>query len=130
MIEELYDTDIVINFFKKKEPIFSYVDKQIKQSRQYMSVISLAELRTGWTEEQLKDYLPFVETFFEILPVSSDIALQAGFLRRQCLEKNYLGNPLTDQLIAATAIVKNLQLLTLNTKDFPHESVKLNKSFI
>lgn len=103
MAEILVDTDILIDHlrghrrFAPTEPV-AY------------SVVTRAELFAGRSsEEALIDRLlaPFVE-----LSVDRAVAQQAGRLRRET------GIRMPDALIAATAVVHDLTLITRNRRDF------------
>ncbi len=92
----------------------------------YLSVLTIGELRLGLARKgpqatALAAWIDDVENAFRprILPVTLEIAhlwgeLSAGRSR-----------PIVDTLLAATAIVHNLTLVTRNTKDFTDTGVAL-----
>ena len=98
-----------------------------RKEEQFLSVISVGELRRGATllapgarRAQLEDYLHYaIPLWFgsRILPVTQVIANRWGILDAQ---RQIVGRPLNiaDGLIAATALEHDLTLVTRNTKDF------------
>ncbi len=110
MLKMLADSNIIIyatqprhyalrQFFAENSPFVSLVS--------YVEVLGYHKLKE--TEKQM------LEEFFtasEILAVSNEVAAKAVELRQQ--RKMSLG----DSLIAATAILHNLILVTRNTDDF------------
>jgi predicted nucleic acid-binding protein len=106
--------------------VANWVDAQDSASL-YLSVISVGELRRGFTilalgkqrtqlEQWFERYL--VPSFFgRILPVTQSIADRWGVLSGECRLR---GTPLNtaDGLIAATALEHELTVVTRNVKDF------------
>lgn len=105
-----------------------------EETKMYLSVISLGELVKGidrlpdsakkdklnnWIQHNLKSRFQN-----RILPISESIAIQWGSI--QAKMKNQ-GTPLPaiDALIAATAFVHNLAIVTRNTKDFELTGISL-----
>jgi tRNA(fMet)-specific endonuclease VapC len=111
----LCDTNILIEFYKNNPKI---VDKlrQIGSKRLAISIISQAELYYGAINKaellKIQKHLNLLHNF----PVNNQVSTQ--FI--QLMERYSLSHKLTipDALIAATALVNNLNLYTLNTKDF------------
>jgi toxin FitB len=104
----LVDSDIFIDHLRGA--------REIKSTRHHLSysVITRCELFAGRRvdEQQIRLLLsPFRE-----LPVTSEVAETAGRLRR----KAQMRTP--DALIAATALVHGLGLVTRNRRDFEHVS--------
>ncbi|MBF0203074.1 MAG: type II toxin-antitoxin system VapC family toxin [Desulfamplus sp.] len=106
----LLDSNIIIYAIK---PEFSNLRKLVENCQPLVSAISYVEV-LGYhrlTPEDRQDF----EAFFDIVPIihiSQTILEQAVILRQKC--KISLG----DSLIAATAIVHKLTLVTANVKDF------------
>lgn len=97
-----------------------------------LSVITLEEINFGlswkpnarishWFNQFIKDHC-------EVLPVTPEIAIQAGNLRGMLQTK---GEPRTqaDMLIAATATIHGLTLVTRNTRDFAGCNIRLVNPF-
>lgn len=127
----LLDTNIISELVKKtpNQSVLKWIDS-IDSEALYLSVISLGEIRKGisgiqnlvrqekisnWLETELPEY--FEE---RILNIDSEIADMWG--RLQCKKKGYIF-PAIDGLIAATAHVHKLTLVTRNTKDFMYTSI-------
>jgi predicted nucleic acid-binding protein len=124
----LLDTNVVSEWTKPRpnRGVITWLE-QADEDRVFLSVATLAELRhgierlsTGARRKQLdgwlRDELPLrFET--RILPVTMQIADVWGRLIAQCETR---GRPLgaMDGLIAATASVHGLTLVTRNTSDF------------
>ena len=97
-----------------------------------LSVITLEEIAYGlaskpnarvqnWFQEFLKDYC-------QVLPITPEIAQRSGEMRGQLRTQ---GKPRTqsDILIAATAQLHLLTLVTRNTRDFEHCGISLLNPF-
>jgi len=106
----------------------------IDESRLYLSVLNLEEIQKGvarledgrrkhaiqhWLEQDL-----MIRFDGRILPLTLDMALEWGLV---CAASEHQGKPapVVDALLAATAIVHNLILVTRNDKDFTRFPVKL-----
>ena len=111
----LCDTNILIEFYKNNPQIVQEL-RQIGQSQLAVSPITQAELYFGAFNKaelkKIKQHLSLLSQF----PL--DVAVSTLFL--QLMESYSLSHKLSlpDALIAATALVHNLELYTLNTKDF------------
>lgn len=111
----LCDTNILIEFYKNNPQIVGEL-RRIGVNRLAVSQISQAELYFGAFNKaeltQLKRHLALLTS----LPI--DVAISTVFL--QLMEDYSLSHKLSipDALIAATALVYQVELYTLNTKDF------------
>jgi len=104
------------------------------QARHFISVLSLGEIRKGIELLRRKSpaqcpmfeqWLGRLESDYErdILPVTQEIADRWGrIMAIQTL-------PVSDGLIAATALVNDLAVVTRNTDDFKRSGVKLINPF-
>ena len=124
MIAYLLDSDILMDFFKKKKEAVKLVAKLSQEANLASSILSVAELRAGWTEEQASFFLPRFYKLFQIENITLEIAELAGKFRHEYKLKG-VTLPIIDALIAATAIVNEYQLITRNTRDFPMRELKL-----
>jgi predicted nucleic acid-binding protein len=111
----LCDTNILIEFYKNNPQIVQEL-RHIGPNQLAVSPITQAELYFGALN---KAELKKIRQHLSLLsPFPLDISISAVFL--QLIETYSLSHKLSlpDALIAATALVYNLELYTLNSKDF------------
>lgn len=120
----LLDTDILIDFFHNQRYAKDLLTEFLLKGNLHISILSIAELRTGFTSQQASLLLPKLYKTAVIVNLSLEIAELAGKFR---FEYRSLGIslPTVDTLIAATAVIKGYQLVTRNKKDFPMRQLKL-----
>ncbi len=135
----LIDTN-VISEFRKKLKINSGVKEFLRTISNddialYISVITIGELRRGielirhrgdiQQASQLEKWLEFILDEYQdnILNIDEDVAQLWGKLRSPHPENTL------DKQIAATAIIHDLIIVTLNEKDFTKTGVKVLNSF-
>lgn len=121
----LIDTNILIEIYRNNTIIVNTV-KELGQENIAVSDITCAELYFGARNKKELQTLAKDLKKLEILSIQTEISRKAVVL----VEKYALSHKLTipDALIAATAIYHNLELYTLNTKDFVFiEGIKLHK---
>ena len=125
----LLDTDIVIYYFKRKEPYTSTIESLLDNASVVVSAITIAETRTGWTQEKANVYMPKLYDLFQVEKVTRDIAEKAGAWRHEYMTK---GRPLStsDTIIAATAHIKDYCLVTNNVKDYPMPELQLYRGLL
>jgi len=122
----LIDTDVMIDFFKHKDPAESPIVSLSQQSTLTLSTLTITELRSGWTSKQADFLLPRLYALCTVVPVSREIAQQAGVWRQEYKTKGVsLGT--VDTVIAATAYLNDYPLLTNNVKDYPMPELTLYK---
>ena len=111
----LCDTNIFIEIYRDNSDIIEII-KEIGQHNIVISDVSCAELLYGARNKKELQTIRKDLNKLTVLPISSDISILAVEL----VEKYSLSHKLSlpDALIAATAIIENIQLYTLNTKDF------------
>ncbi len=111
----LCDTNILIKFYKNNTAIIQEL-RQIGSQNLAISVITRAELYYGAIN---KNELKRIQKHLDLLQnIPTDLSISEQFIQ---LMANYsLSHKLTipDALIAATALVNDLELYTLNIKDF------------
>lgn len=103
MADLLVDTDVFIDHLRGARALVPATH------RLHYSVITRAELYAGTSATAQVDEL--LSPFREVV-VDRAVAARAGRVRREC------GIRLPDALIAATALVHRLGLVTRNVKDF------------
>ena len=114
----LIDSDVLIDFFKRRDEAVVLVEELGKIGDIAISALSVAELWSGWTEKDAAIYLPQLYNIALVIPVSDEIAEQAGAYRETYKRKGIV-LPTIDALIAATAILYSYCLVTRNRKDYP-----------
>ncbi|MGH8556199.1 MAG: type II toxin-antitoxin system VapC family toxin [Methylococcales bacterium] len=111
----LIDTDVLIDFLRGLENAKNFIANLPEQA--YISAITVAELhvgvRNGKERATLTEFLDTLET----IALDAELAAEGGLLRRDYGKSHGIG--LNDALIAATALKKRLQLVTLNGKHYP-----------
>lgn len=111
----LVDTNIVIEVLKNNLEIVEIV-KSIGIENIAVSSITLMELYYGaFNKEEVLKIKQYVKAF-ETIHIDSKISVKAVGLIEKYARGHNLNLP--DALIAATVIENNLQLFTLNLKDF------------
>lgn len=120
----LLDTDVAIDYFNLKGEYLEFIEELPRNIHLRISAVTLTELRTGWTQENARKYLPKVYDTFRIEDVTAEIAEQAGVWRQKYKIKG-IQISTQDAIIAATAYIHNYYLLTRNKKDYPMKEVKL-----
>ena len=110
----LIDTNVIIDLFYRRMPQSGgiYVADIINSGNYCLSVINQIEL-LGYPSDTLQQqYLSEIINNARILPLTVDVVNKAIELKRSRKIKT------PDAIVAATALVFELNLLTRNTKDF------------
>lgn len=111
----LCDTNIIVELYKgNSETINALQSLGVRQIA--ISAVTQAELFYGAINKTELIQIQKQLNLFHILPIDQDISEQFIQLMAQYSLSHKLAIP--DALIAATALVHNLHLYTLNTKDF------------
>jgi predicted nucleic acid-binding protein len=79
--------------------------------------MSIAEIYVGAQSEGHRGRIETLTRALMVLPVDGEVAKRGGFLRRRYRDSH--GLDLIDALIAATAEVNRLRLVTRNVRHFP-----------
>lgn len=112
----IVDSDILIDFSRNLETAATWIESTELNWQIMISSVTEMELLLGSRD---KSHLREVHTFlsrYQIISINERISDQAADLvRRYCLSHRLL---VPDALIAATAIVNDLPLATINIKDF------------
>ncbi len=119
----LLDTNIVLETFWGKEPIASKVRSWIESGEIAISAVTVAEIVAKASPEE-KQKLDLLASKFGVLPVDQVVAEIAGNYRNQFARKQKRVF-LLDCLIAATAKLYNLKLMTHNRRDYPMEDIEI-----
>lgn len=111
----MLDTNIIIDYLKQKSDVVSFIENYGKRNivlspfvvmEIYQGVLNKEDLDR--TRKKLKGF-----TTLTIDQAIIDLALQ---IQQQYVLSHHLGIP--DTLIAATALIYDLELITYNLKDF------------
>jgi len=107
------DTNIVIEYLKENPAIIKQMDEL---EAVYINDVVIMELFQGARDKRELNFIKKNIMRFDVLPMhQSTVTLAREILDRYTLSHNM---KIMDALIAATAIQFNLQLFTLNRKDF------------
>ena len=124
----LLDTVVLSNPFlpRPNEAAMSWVEEQA-DLEMFTSAVCFGELWSGFAgfpdgarRERLEQWLREAErgrTSVRILPVDVEVAMRWGAIVHQLASVGQRP-PVADSLIAATALVHNLTVVTRNTRDF------------
>ena len=121
----LIDSNVLIDHLRGRQHITEYIHRlYMTADPVYTSVVCLAEIFTNhYSEEQ--DAVDEVFHYIVPLPVTMDLARHGGrYLQK--FRKTH-GLTLPDALVAATASINGLTLITSNTKHFPMPDLKTQK---
>ena len=132
----LLDTNVISEIIRKfPNPSVMRWLKDVDNSDIYISVLTLGEIRKGvekieeidkrqkillWLEQDLRQWFKH-----RIIFIDETVADQWGFLMAQCT----FSIPVIDSLIAATALTRNLKLVTRNVKDFQFADLEVLNPF-
>jgi len=114
----IIDTNIIIDHLRrknKKDSLLITIFKKFSKDELAISVVTIQELFEGKStiDPQKEKMLLEILSLFQILPYSSEVAELAGKIARDFGPIEF-----ADATIAATAIINDSQLITLNKKDF------------
>ncbi|MFW5803235.1 MAG: type II toxin-antitoxin system VapC family toxin [Verrucomicrobiota bacterium] len=111
----LLDTNILIDYLRDHSQAVKYLEA----SSELMSIsaLTVAELHAGARNDTEKQKLREFTTAFEVIPADAAICEIGGDFRTTYALSH--GIDLIDGLIAATSVVCDVPLVTLNKKHFP-----------
>lgn len=111
----LCDTNILIEFFKNNQDIVKNLHA-IGTTQIAISHVTVAELYFGAFNKKELEYIRSHLSYIQLIPITHPISER--FI--QLMESYSLSHKLSlpDAIIAATAIELNIELYTLNKKDF------------
>ena len=114
----LVDTDVLIANLRGIDAARAWLrDTRMQAGRLAVSVVTNAEIVGGMRSPERREVTLLLNSL-RPLPVTDMIAHCAGELRRR-YRRSHCAIGLVDYLIAATALVHGLELVTLNIKHFP-----------
>jgi predicted nucleic acid-binding protein len=112
-VKVLVDTNVLVYHVAGDPAATRFLDETIARRSFCLSILSVIEF-LGWhghTDDEFAECKELIE-LATILPVSKEVADKAIALRRAKRIK------LADAVIASTALVNNLNLVTTNIRDF------------
>src|SRR3989344_2473510 len=118
----LLDTDIIILVLRGQQKYLDLLEELSSQGTPYISTITIAEVYKNVYPQELIKTERLLNNL-GIYDVTSIIAKQAG-LYWQEYSKNLKNLNITDCLIAATANVNEVTLVSLNIRHFPMKDIK------
>jgi predicted nucleic acid-binding protein len=110
----LIDTDVLVDFLRGLPKAVKYIKAHSEEI--IISAITVAELYAGVRDEELRQLDDFI-SIFDVIPVSHAIAKSGGLYKQQYHKSH--GTGLADAIIAATSVIGDAELKTMNTKHFP-----------
>ena len=111
----LLDTDVLIDYLPDRPEAIAYVESLVGELM--ISAATVAELYAGVREGAERTKLEMFLKVFHIVPIEDEIARKGGLYRRDYKKSH--STELNDALIAATAELQQVPLVTLNKKHFP-----------
>lgn len=124
MSKVLCDTNILIELYKGNQAILQEM-KRIGSPNIYISDVTAGELLYGARDKRELEILKNDIASLNCLPIDAGISrLSIELISKYSLSHNLT---LPDALIAATSMVHDLMLYTLNQKDFQYLQLKLYK---
>jgi tRNA(fMet)-specific endonuclease VapC len=111
------DTSIFIEFLRSKQKENTVLYNLPENIRHSLSSVTLFELYMGATSSEKESDILKSTDELAILPFNDEIAVKAGRIYQELRKKNQLID-FRDIFIAATCLVHNLELVTLNRKHF------------
>lgn len=113
----LVDTSVIIAYLRKKNKEDTLLYKLAGSYQLYTSSVVEFELFCGALDKEKHQSVEDVLSAFTILPFSSDISQEAAHIYKN-LKQNNLLIEIRDIFIAATAVVNNMPLVTVNKNHF------------
>ena len=111
----ILDTNILIDYFRGKKPVVDFIDRYPKENLALTSIIVM-ELYKGSLNKLEFDKIKTTLKGFLIIDLNENVSQLALRLSERYALSHTMEIP--DTLIAATALVYDLELKTYNLKDF------------
>jgi len=111
------DTSVIIEHLRAKNKLATTLYLLPDNSDFFISSVSVYELYMGATTKEKEKNAEDLMIDFKLLPFTDETAIKAAQIYRQ-LKKDNLLIEFRDIFIAATCIVNDLPLITLNEKHF------------
>lgn len=111
----LIDTSIIIDFLRRRDKAATFLYK-LSQNDLHVSIVTHTEIYSGrsvWEKDEAKEEVYKLFSGLTIFPLTIKISKAAGHIKAYNHDRSML-----DCIIAATALVHDIELVTLNVKDF------------
>lgn len=119
-VKIICDTDVMIDYWDKTKPrratTKSILETSIELDNVVLSAVTKMELMLGATNKTDMARITKTLSRFNIALINNDVTLEAFDLLQNYRLSHGLSLP--DSIIAATAIIADLEFFTYNTKDF------------
>lgn len=115
MEQIIVDSDVWIDYLRGYVPAHEFIREH--RYRIMLSVITVAELYSGYKGEAERKRIVALCSCFEKLDVTESIAKEAGLYRNRYLKSHGVG--LADCILAVTAEHNDAVIATLNKKHYP-----------
>lgn len=119
----LLDTDVLIWISRNKKEAVNFVNNLKNRGSIHISTITIAEIYKNIFISEISTTEDYINQNI-ILGLDIQTAKQAGFYWQK-YSKNLKGLSIIDCIIAATAMLNDLKLVTYNTKHFPMNDIKV-----
>ena len=117
----LVDTSIIIDFIRKKEKDKTQFWYFMSNHQCFISVVSVFELYNGATDNNKKEDINKIIKWLKVIPFDFFCSLKASEIYLSLKKLNRLVE-FRDIFIAATSIISEKPLATLNIRHFEHIS--------
>jgi len=114
MERSLFDTDVIIDYLRGNRKAVQFLKSF--EGEFCVSTITIAELYSGVKSDEEEKDLKYFLSLFTVYPVNNEIAISGGKLCNKWRQSHGMG--LADALIAATANINDMRLISLNKKHF------------
>lgn len=111
------DTGIFIEFLRAKDKTKTSLYKLPDEANIFISAVTYYELMIGATTEEKRNDIKLLTEDLSILPFNADVAAKASEIYHLLKKSNSLIE-FRDIFIAATCLVNDVEILTLNKKHF------------
>ena len=111
----LIDTDVLIDYLRGQAQAVEFLESRTEVL--LISTMTIAELYAGVRNGKEMEMLNELIRAFQVVPIDESISMKGGLYRRDYGKSHGMG--LADAIIAATAELNRVTLVTLNQKHFP-----------
>lgn len=126
MAEYLLDTTTIIDHLRGDKKVSSYLEEiGMRGDIAGCCCINITEVYTGVKEKEKEKTDRFIESLY-YYDVTKEIARLAGGLKQKYIKKGKI-LVTTDLIIAATAMVYGLTLITKNVKHYPFPELEIKE---